>query len=377
MNRLFALIALVLAAAGGALGLVHAPGGPVLVFVLATLAALGTRAGIVLGALALIGGLATAPGYQPTLILPALGMGLAGLGLGLLGRDLDRYARAFSPLVLGALLVVVLVSTLAIPSHEVLLAAPSGEPLGLPGVVVDGATFLRTWTAIPAQVSLANPTGSLGSIAAVAGLVAALLLTIVHLRGNAQNEASAAWQVTVLAAGLGATFALVGFGQLVIGSVDLDPDLVQRSLALAASRDGSLVELALPAAELRLWSRPWVDGLRLLPAMGLLLLALRELRRLKPTAEPIQETPTVVTDASPFTPIALALTALGTALVAAANGLHGAPLALIGGLALGLGALVAQRLSAPETSGFGPRLGLLASALVWVYAWLITPLFGA
>ncbi len=303
--------------------------------------------------------------------MPAVGMGLAGIGLGLLPRELDRYTRALSPLVLGALLVVVLALTLMIPAPEVLLATPSGDPLAFPSIVVDGATFLRTWVAIPAYVPLPNPAGSFGSIAAMAALIAALLLTIVQLRGRAANEATAAWQVAALAAGLGGLFALIGLGQLVLGSTELDPELVRHSLALTGSRDGSLLDLAVPAAELRLWSRPWVDGLRLLPSLGLVWLALRELRR------PTLEEPTEVTDASALTPAALALTGLGTALVAAVNGLHGASLALLGGLALGLGALVAMRLSAPEAARFGPRLGLLASAVVWVYAWLVTPLFGA
>ncbi len=188
-----ALAALLLTATGAALGLPYAPGGATLVFAVAALGAFGTRAGVLLGALALIAGLATVPVSQPTLILPAIGTGLAGLGLGLLGRELDRLARALpSVLVSGALIAVVAAATLSLPGAPVLLANGDGTPLALPALVVDGGSFMRVATEVPAFITHPSPGGNLSLIALLATLLSALLLVIVHLRGVDQAPSSAA-----------------------------------------------------------------------------------------------------------------------------------------------------------------------------------------
>lgn len=396
-----ALAALVLTATGAVLGLPYAPGGATLVFVVAALGAFGTRAGVLLGALALVAGLGTVPVYQPTLMLPAIGMGLAGLGLGLLGRELDRLARVLpSTLVAGALIAVVAAATMALPEGRVLLADGAGAPLALPALWVDGSSFLRVATEIPAYVTRPNPGGSLSAIALLATLLAALLIVIVHLRGGDPSSPSAgearvparerraAWELAALAGALALIVALLGLGQLAfdMGPSALEPEAWRNALDLAGSRDGAVIDLAVPPSMgLRLWSRPWIDGLRLLPALGLLWLAVRELR----AKTPVRVASFAPHGLSPLTPCALAVTAAGTALIAAAHGLQGAPLALIAGLVLGLGAVVAGRTWTEVPSALGvvevgpavpalaPLLALAGSAFVWVFAWLVTPLFGA
>jgi len=385
-----ALVTLVLAATGAVLGLPYAPGGATLVFVVAALGAFGTRAGAVLGALTLTAGLATAPAYQPTLMLPAIGMGLAGLGLGLLARELDRLSQVLpSALLSGALVALIGGVTLALPEVPVLLASADGAPLVLPALVVDGASFMRVAVDLPGLALQPNPVGSLSAIALLASLIAALVLVIVHLRGPAADvvgraERRGAWELAGIAALLGLVVALAGFAQLLFGSVSqaTDAETWRHALDLAASRDGAVIDIAMPSGVgLRLWSRPWLDGLHLLPSLALMWLSIRELR--KSPADGVSVASVGTFGLSRLTPIAMALTAIGTALIAATHGLQGTPLALAAGLVLGLGAVVSGRtwiddaIRRPAVPALAPLLALGASALVWVYAWLVTPLFGA
>jgi len=397
MRTRLALVTLVLTASGAVLGLPYAPGGATLVFVVAALGAFGTRAGVLLGALALVAGLGTPPVWQPTLMLPAVGTTLAGLGLGLLARELDRLSRVLPSTLLGAALVALAgAATLALPEGRVLLADGDGAPLMLPALVVDGGSFARVATEVPALITHANPGGSLSAIAALACLLASLVLIIVHLRtgvtsaSRMSGERRGAWELTALAGALALAVALLGLGQLLLGSgpASVEPEVWRNALDLSVSRDASVVDLAAPASvSLRLWSRPWIDGLRFLPALSLLWLAVRELRGSRSAAFAhelrARSAARLVTSfalgISQWTPIALALTVVGAALIAAAHGLQGTPLALLAGLVLGLGGLVAGRTwtGASGSLAFAPLLALAGTAFVWIYAWLVTPLFGA
>jgi len=369
------LAALVLAALGAVLGLPWAPGGPTLAFVAAALAALGTRAGVALGALALLAGLGTPPVAMPTLAMPAAGTALAGLGLGLVARELERLRVLPSNTLVGAVLALLVALAVALPDGRALLAASDGAPLTLSAIIVDGPSFTTLPRTLPAELALASTPDWLRIAAFAASGLALAGLIVAHLR-RSERATRTAWRLGLMAAALGVVVGLVGLVQL-LGSVDLDAQALRHAYDLAGSREGAVLELTVPAAaELRLWSRPWVDGLRLLPAAVLLWLALRQRER-----DLTRPQPTF----GPLLPVALAATALGAALVATAHGLSGAPLALIAGLVLAAGALLSARTwttgavaSAPsEAPALAPNLALVGAAACWAYAWLVTPLFGA
>ena len=121
-------------------------------------------------------------------------------------------------------------------------------------------------------------------------------------------------------------------------------------------------------------ARAFVDGLRRLPALLVLLMAFRASR------VPLNKPPRTSTPAlSGLAFAALAAAALGTALFAATHGIAGPSLAMIAGLVLGSSSLVAARTWGAATSPapLSPLLGLAGAALLWVFAWLVVPLFGA
>lgn len=371
------LAALVLAGLGAALGMPYAPGGPTLAFGVATLAALGTRGGVALGALALLAGLGTPPAPLATLAMPAVGTALAGLGLGLVIRELERLRAVPSNTLGGAVLALVGALAAVLPDGRALLATPDGAPLALPALVVDGPSFATLPLSLPGAVALDSTPGWLRLAAFAFAVLAAVALVVAHLRQGERAERSA-WRLATVAAVLGIAIGIAGVAQL-LGSVDLDAQGLRQAYDLAASRDGAVLELTVPAsAELRLWSRPWVDGLRLLPAAALLWLALRQRERHASHLQPAH---------GPLLPIALAATALGAALIAGTHGLAGAPLALVAGLVLAAGALLSGRFS-PAAPGaptgphsgapaLAPGLALVGAAFCWIYAWLVAPLFGA
>lgn len=367
------------------LALPHQVGGPALVFAIASIFAAGTPLGVALGALTTLAGLATVPVPAPTAPLFTIGAALAGVGLGLFARELDRVGALLrSPLALATLLAVIVGVTLALPDTRVLLAAPDGQPLMLPAIVFDGATFTRLSVDLPAVLALSTPGGSLPAIALTALAIAAVILSIARLRGGGEARlVRGAWELTTLAAALAALVGLLGLlqGLGLFGEVALSSELLRQRYDLALSHQGGVLDLvAPPFAELALWSRPWVDGLRLLAASALLALTLRELRATRaPASTPLPPTPPTPETSRPsrLVPLALAAAAAGTALIAAQRGLSGPALALLGGLVLGAGALVALRLEPRAPHPLTTLGALAAGGATWVYAWLVTPLFGA
>lgn len=375
LNRTFAMraaIAAALAALGAFAGLSWAPGGSTLVLVCATLAALGTEAGVVLGALALVAGVGTPPIAMPTLIVPALGAGLAGIGLGLLARELDRARGALTSLTGAALMALLGAAALALPSIAPWLASPDGALLTGRALVVDGPSFTRL--ALDAPLRGAPMTSTPATIAAVAAVLAAVLALYAEQR-DAVKPRRWAWAALSIAGALGLAAALIGLLDLLAAAPELDREALRRTLDFAGARDGGVLDLVVPAhAELRLWSRPFVDGLRLLPALLVLLMAFRASR------VPLNKPPRTSTPAlSGLAFAALAAAALGTALFAATHGIAGPSLAMIAGLVLGSSSLVAARTWGAATSPapLSPLLGLAGAALLWVFAWLVVPLFGA
>lgn len=384
-QRLRVIASAVMIGLGLWLALPHQPGSGIWVFALASLVAVGTRLGLALAALALLAGLAAEPVEQALGSLNGAAMALSGVGLGLLARELERlHTRLESPLVLGALLAIVLSLTLALPDGSVTLATAEGGVMSLPAMVVDGASFMRRQVELPALVELAAPVGSSSAIALTAALLAVIVLVIAHLRHADAHDGSrhlrrGAWELAALAAGLALVTAVLGLAQLLglFGPVALDPEGLRRGFDLAASPDGGVLDLAVPAsAELRLWSRPWVDGLRLLAAVSLVALAIRQLLR-SPT--PDVSLPGISTrpELSSLPYVALASTTGATAFIAAANGLEGAPLALLAGLVLGVGTLASRASGARPTGVLTAAVALSGCGLAWIYAWLVGPLFGA
>lgn len=375
--------ALVLAAIGAVLGLPYAPGGATLAFVVATVASFGTRAGLAAGALALIAGAGVAPVAVAFGPFEVAGAALGGLALGLLLREGERLFEGLSPALIGALAALTLAFTLVVPSESVRLATAEGAPLSLPALIVDAASMTRVATTVPAELTLAAPS-TLTTLALVAALAAALFL----LGARTRQLQTVTWRVTAVAGALGVVAGLAGLVQL-MGSAALDAEVMRHAYDLRASVSGSVLDLVVPpVAELRLWSRPFVDGLRLVPAVFLAGLAMRNLLVLRATplikAEVVRAHLTDET-ALPLLgswtwlmPLALASAGLAAAALGFGGGagaLSGAALALIGGMALGLGALVASRFD--PTLDLAPRVALVAVAVLWVQAWVVGPLFGA
>ena len=373
MSRAFmvrAAIALVLAGLGAASGLPWSAGGPTLVLVCATLAALGPEVGVALGALALVAGVGTMPVATPTLLVPAVGAGLAGLALGLLGRELDRLKGALSPLVGAALMALVAAAALALPSLAPWLASPDGGLLTGRALFIDGPSFTRL--ALDTPLRGEPMTATPATIAAVAAVAAAVLALFAQQRDDARPRRWA-WGALSIAGALGFAAALIGVLDLLATAPELDRETLRRGLDFTHARDGGVLDVLPPAAaELRLWSRPWVDGLRLVPSALLLLMAFRASR--VPLNKPARlATPTL--SGLPFA--AFAAAAAGTAFYAATHGISGSSLAMVAGLALGLSSLVAARAWNDGAIALSPLLGLAGAALLWVYAWLVVPLFGA
>lgn len=382
--------ALVMAAVGAAIGLPHAPGGATLAFLVATLASFGTRTGLAAGALALIAGVGVAPVAIAFSPFEIAGAALGGLALGLLLREGERLFEGLPPALIGALAALVLAFTLVIPSESVRLATTEGAPLFLPALIVDAASMTRVATTVPAEIDLAAPS-ALITVALAAALAAALFL----LGARTRKLQVVTWRIAAVGGALGVVAGLAGLVQL-MGSATLDTETMRHAYDLRASLGGSVLDLVVPpVAELRLWSRPFIDGLRLVPAVFLAGLAVRNLLVLRATplikaevrADHAGGAAGLITGDgeapllgswTPLMPLALAAAGLAAAALGLGSGagaLSGAALALIGGMALGLGALVASRFD--PTLDLAPRVALVAVAVLWVQAWVVGPLFGA
>lgn len=353
-------LALLLTAAGLALGLGASLTSAALPLGLGAFLALGTRAAPVLGALSLIAGLGTAPSPVMPTTLELLSSLVLGVGLGLAGRWLAAHASiTHSPLVLAGLLAL-LVGFIHLAPPPALMLAQAGDPLVTQAIMGDGPSSMRVlWPVAAFSAGTSSPLAPLLWL----GLALAVACFAFHQRPN--DPRTRHLEHIILA--FGALVALAGVIGLVglFASSTLDAEVFRHDLDLAAERATALAAPAVPH-ELALWSRPFIDGLTLVSGLALVLLGLSSKRRLPAPEEPAHTStlPLIVTGALVIAAFLLALT----------HGLDGeALLALAGGVAA-LGALVSS--FDPKARLMSPLL-VLAAAAFGVAACLLPPLIAA
>lgn len=312
----------------------------------AAIAALGTRPGLLFGALTLVSGVGVAPAAVPLFApLAVVGSALAGVALGLLGRELERHIDVFARdhrALMIALAALVLALTFILPDPPARLVL-DGAPAMFDALAIDPATATRLWRPIPALIAYGGPLEGLEPVIIVfAGIVVFAGLAHAALRRDPREVAIAAW----VTAGAAAVVALLALFDLVFGSITLDAAALRQELSLSASASGPLLDLATPAsADLALWSRPLVDGLRLVAAFVL-------------GAAPFVKERSQTSADHPWLLLALAAAVLALPLVPL-------PMALAGGVMLGVGALVAGRTG--KASDLAPRVALVLVMVLWIW----------
>jgi len=347
-----ALVTVALALVGGALGLAAdgtAFAAPL--FAAAALAAVGTAPAWLFGALALVAGATTVPSDLGLALGPALvGALLAGVAMGLLGRELDRHLAALveaDRLHLIVLAALALAATLVLPDGPLHLVAPEGGPLSIDALLADPGTGVRLLRPLPAIVDAASPLGDLQPLALVLAGVTAFAAAAMSALGAPVDRILRV--VATVTAGLAALVALVAIVDLLVGEVALDPVALAHRWSLEGR--AAVLDVAAPeSAGLALWSRPMIDGLRLVAAL-LLLAALRA--PLGRRAAPATRVP----------PLGWLAAALAAALVATA--FVAVPMALAGGAVLGCGALVVGRTDPSSTLLVRVALALVLVLWVW------------
>lgn len=362
----------VFAVLGGALGLANdASATSPVALAVAAIAALGTPLGLVLAALALAAGLGTAPLTlaNPPAVEAMLTTAFAGLALGALARAIARHLpalrsgpraveyAAFAALLLGL--------TFLIPDGHAHLADASGAVLRWPATIGDPETLARTPFAFEAFVPLSRPSDLLVCYMTPLAFVSAFVL--LAFQGGPRTRQFAA-RLGLLTAALAGAAALIGLGELLLTSPTLEPIALQRVLNIEGSGAGTILALGpVSDASFRLWSRPMVDPVRLIAAICLAV-ALVPLvgKSLVHKASSVVHPPVLAaavpaTRPSGATFVAAAL-ALGTLACLFASD---ARPAIVGGLFLGLGALVAGLYGTP--SDRLPRYALAATGLLWFW----------
>lgn len=353
-------LALVLTAAGLALGLSASLTSAALPLALGALLALGTRAAPVLGALTLIVGLGTAPSPVMPTILELLTGVVLGLGLGLAGRWLAVHASlTHGPLVLAGLLGL-LVGLLHLMPSPSLMLAQAGDPLVTQAIMGDGPSSMRVlWPVAAFSAGIPNPLAPLLWL----GLALAVACFAFHQR-PADPRVRHLEHVIL---GFGALVAIAGVLGLagLFASGSIDAEVFRHDLDLAAERATALAAPAVPH-QLALWSRPFIDGLTLVSGLALILLALSSKRRLPAPEQPAHTStlPLMATNALVIAAFLFALT----------HGLDGEALLALAGAVAGFGALV---------SSYDPKARLMSPLLVMgavvfgVAACLLPPLVAA
>jgi hypothetical protein len=350
-------------------------------FAIATLVALGTRAALPLGALTLVAGLGTVPESGLPSVDQLLAMVCAGLALGAVGRwlALDELLRD-KPLLSGGLLALMLATLLSLPPVSVQLAGPAGDPLMYGATLVDGPALMQVAWPVPAFIPGARSWFS--QLAMVGAWLGALALLAAHVSAWRRPETSALWtsrnavRAGLVVGGLAIVVGLVGMASL-FGGDSIEQEAVRRHLDLLASRDASVLAIAPGTFELRLWSRPFIDGLVVL--LGGFLVW-----RLVPFATrevPVSAESARVGAGGGHALMALGLTALSAFFVARDEGqIAGGALIALAAALLFLGALVVARTATPTAERLSPallltRLTLAGAALALVAMWLMPPLF--
>ncbi len=350
-------------------------------FAVGALVALGTRAALPLGALTLVAGLGTVPAAGLPSLDQVMGMVCAGLALGAVGRwlALDELLRD-KPLLSGGLLALLLATILSLPPVSLQLAGAAGDPLTYGATLVDGPALLQVAWPVPAFVP--GTRSFFAQVAMIAAWLGALALLAAHVSAWRPAGLSTLWtsrnavRAGLVVGGLAGVVGLFGIVSL-FGGGTIESETVRRHLDLLASRDASVLAIAPGTFELRLWSRPFIDGLAVL--LGGFLVW-----RLVPFATrevPVSTESARVGAGGGHALVALALTALAAFFVARDEGqLAGGALIALAAALLLLGSLVVARTATPTAERLSPaplltRLTLAGAALALVAMWMLPPLF--
>lgn len=364
-RELLLAVATLIGAVGGALlstlgGLAL---GPAVVLGGAAMVAIGTELAAVLAAFALLAGLAapvTALTPLPwwTLVAAALGLGatarVVGARVGLLAWPPRRYVAG------AAALCVALALAMLLPDGAVRLAGPDG-PATLHTVLRDGTTggSFSTWQGalVGHEAAGAGFTG----VVLAAALATAFLLLAARASGSARWQ-RIAWIAAVAVGAVGALLGLIGLAELAVGSVaPPDAAALREHWSLYGGPLFSIERVDVPTnLSLAAWSRPMVDGVRLM--LGALVVAVAARALLRGDAAPA-EGPAPAPMAAPELPLALLLS-VAAALLAPTAGLA---LLLGAGALLLLAALVMGRWSAPDAPA--PALALVVAVVLATAAW--------
>ena len=373
--------ALAALAVGLFVGLQASFGTAALPFAIGTSLALGTRAALPLGALTLVAGLGTVPAAGLPSLDQVVAMVCAGLALGAVGRwlALDELLQD-KPLLSGGLLSLMLAVVLSLPPVSIQLAGPAGDPLMYGATLVDGPALMQVAWPVPAFVP--GTRSLFAQLAMVAAWLGALALLAAHVSAWRPAGLSAIWtsrnavRAGIVVGGLAIVVGLLGVVSL-FGGGTIESEAARRHLDLLASRDASVLAIAPGTFELRLWSRPFIDGLAIL--LGGFLVW-----RLVPFATrevPVSAESARVGAGGGHALVALALTAVSAFFVARDAGqIAGGALMALAAALLFLGALVVARTATPTAERLSPallltRLTLAGAALALVAMWILPPLF--
>ncbi|MCB9734632.1 MAG: hypothetical protein H6745_18775 [Deltaproteobacteria bacterium] len=336
--------------------------GPAAVLGGAAVVAIGTELAAVLAGLALLAGLAapvTALAPLPWWTLAAGALALGGAACVAAPRLAALVGPGGRQDAGAAVLAVGLALAMLLPDAVVRLAG-DGAPALFHAVIRDATTGARfsTWQGV--LVAHDGAGAGLTGALLVAALVAGFALLAARASGHERTR-RAAWTLAFVVGAAGALLGLVGLAELAVGSVaPPDADALRQHWSLYGGPLLAVERVDVPAGlSLAAWSRPMVDGVRLLLGALLAAVAFRAVRQPIVTASGPKPTPA----AAPELPLALALS-VAAALLAPTAGLA---LLLGAGALMLLAALVVGRWSAPDAPS--PTYAVLFAVVLGVAAW--------
>jgi hypothetical protein len=243
-----------------------------IVLAVATVFAWGTTATWGLGLLACLTGIAAHPfDLQPILPTPAVLAAIPlGAATGLVARHLarQRWIGPLRPDTLRALIALALGFLFVFQPSDTRLADTAGVPLLATLDVFDPLSGLTTRVARHVALPLPHPLAALAPVIAAATLVAAWVGFARIGTGKLRSALFISTaSVAVLAAGAGLVAPF-------LSTPIIDVEMVREALNLRAGGDGAITALHIPEATFAPWSRAPLDGLRLVVALGLLILSL-------------------------------------------------------------------------------------------------------
>lgn len=359
------VLAVVTAGLGLGLGLLASPSTPAFPLALATLIALGTRTAPIFGLGALVAGLGTVPDPAMPVLFDLFAAAVAGLGLGTLGRWLAQdETLAKSPYVTAGLLVLAIFVLHLMPSPPLALVDSSGRLLSTAVTLADGPSAMQVFwpvaTYAPGQANTLTPLLLLG-------LPIAVLLFALHQRPDDRR----ARLVAQIALGFGVVAVIAGVLGLVqlFGSGSTESEILRHRFDLA-SADATTLAAPTITWELRLWSRPFLDGLTLVAGLFVALSLLPVARGLPAPSKDAA----VRSGSGAHVLITAALLSLMAFLLAKAHGAEGGALFGTAAAVTALAALVSAR---DPKALLMPSLLLIASATLTAATWLLPSLVGA